>query len=79
VVCDESNNDTRDVKQAVKLDVIVRVSKKSPRHVISLPPRKPKQQEQMTAENRSSLWYKSIDGAESLWGKLFGKQTEKKG
>lgn len=75
VICDETNNDTRDVKQSVKLDVIVRISKSSPQHIISLPSGKPKQQLQMTAEKRNSLWHKSIDGAESLWGKLFGKRA----
>jgi len=75
VICDETNNDTRDVKQPVKLDVIVRISKSSRQHIISLPSRKPNQQEQTTAGKRSSLWYKSIDGAELLWDKLFGKRS----
>lgn len=79
VICDETNNDTRDVKQPVKLVVIVRISKSSPKHIISLPSRKPNQQDQMTPEKRSSLWHKTIDGAESLWNKLFGKRAEKKG
>ncbi|MBL6986158.1 MAG: hypothetical protein ISR72_03765 [Methylobacter sp.] len=77
VICDESNNDTRDVKQPVRLNVIVRISKSSPQHMISLPLRKPDPQ-QMTVEKRSTLWHKSIDGAELLWGKLFDKRAEKK-
>ncbi|TAN70802.1 MAG: hypothetical protein EPN17_03975 [Methylobacter sp.] len=79
VICDESNNDTRNVKQPVRLDVIVRISKSSPQHIISLPSRKPNQQDQITPEKRSSLWDKSIDGAESLWNTVFGKSVEKKG
>ncbi|MCK9636600.1 hypothetical protein V3O24_17655 [Methylobacter sp. Wu8] len=78
VICDETNNDTRDVKQPVKLDVIVRISKSSPKHIISLPSGKPNQQDQMALKKRSSLWYKSIDSGESLWNKLFGKPAEKK-
>jgi len=75
VICDETNNDTRNVKQPVKLDVIIKISKSSPRHIISLPPRKPNQQGQTTVEKRNSLWHKSIDGAEVLWDKLFGKRA----
>ncbi len=75
VICDETNNDTRDVKQPVKLDVFVRISKSSPQHIISLPARKSNQQDQTTVEKRSSLWHKLIDDAESLWDKLFGKRA----
>lgn len=73
VICDESNNNTRDIKQPVKLDVIVRISKSSPQHIISLPARKTDQRDRITAGKRSSLWQKSTVGAEVLWGKLFGK------
>jgi hypothetical protein len=73
VICDESNNDTRDRKQPVKLDVIVRISKSSPPHIISLPAKTANQQDRMTAGKGSSLWQKSTVGAEILWGKLFGK------
>jgi phage tail sheath protein FI len=74
VICDESNNDTRDVKQPVKLEVIVRVSKSSPQHTISFPS-KTNQQDQKTANRHNSLWDKSKGGAESLWDKLFGKRS----
>jgi len=73
VICDESNNDTRDIKQPVKLDVIVRISKSSPQHIISLPAKTTNQQNRSTAGKQSSLWQKSTVGAEILWNKLFGK------
>lgn len=75
VVCDESNNNTRDVKQAVKLDVIVQVSKSTPRYIIALPSQKSDQRNAKTANGRSSLWNQSKIGADSLWAKLFRKRS----
>ncbi|MGZ5052665.1 MAG: hypothetical protein ACXWF8_14580 [Methylobacter sp.] len=75
VVCDETNNNTRDVKQPVKLDVIVKVSKSTPRYIIALPSQKSDQRNAKTVNGQGSLWNKSKVGADSLWARLFGKRS----
>ena len=73
VVCDESNN-TGAVKQPVKMDVFVKITSKSPQHIISLPLLKP--QQAATAKSSSLLneLNEVADGAASLWGRLRRKK-----
>lgn len=74
VICDESNNNTHNVKQPVKLDVFIKITKSSPQHIISLPVSNTAPPQQMKAPKSGSLWDSSIDTADSLWNKLFGKR-----
>lgn len=73
VICDETNNVTRDIKQPVKLEVFVKITKHSPQHIISLPLKKQNQPHQMTAQKNSSFWSELIDRADWLWNKLIRK------
>ena len=74
VICDESNNNTRNVKQPVKLDVFVKITKSSSQYIISLPVSNTVQPQQTKAPKSSSLLDSSIDSADLLWNKLFGKR-----
>ncbi|MFU8788545.1 MAG: hypothetical protein ACNA7G_05910 [Methylobacter sp.] len=81
VVCDESNNTSRDIKQPMRLDVLIEISKNSPRHIISLPPSKTDKPQQTTGQKGNSLWNELndiSDGAVTLWDKLTGKKKAKK-
>ncbi len=72
VICDDSNNVTHDIKQPLMLDVFIEVSKRSPRHVISLPLKKQNQSQQS-----NSVWNELNDISDVvvlLWGKLTGKK-----
>jgi hypothetical protein len=74
VICDETNNVTLDIKQPVKLDVFVKITKHSPQQIISLPLKKPDQPHQTAAPKSNSLLGAVIDKADLLWDKLTGKQ-----
>ncbi|MDO9138791.1 MAG: hypothetical protein Q7U38_00490 [Methylobacter sp.] len=77
VVCDESNNVSRDIKQPLRLDVLLEVTKKSPRHIISFPLKQESQPQQKAGQKSNSLWNELndiSDGAVSLWDKLTGKK-----
>lgn len=77
IICDDSNNVTHDIKQPLMLDVFVEISKRSPRHVISLPLKKQNQSQQSTAPQSNSVWNELNDISDVvvlLWGKLTGKK-----
>ncbi len=77
IICDDSNNVTHDIKQPLMLDVFIEVSKRSPRHVISLPLKKQNQSQQSTAPQSNSVWNELNDISDVvvlLWGKLTGKK-----
>jgi hypothetical protein len=78
VVCDESNNTARDIKQPTRLDVFVKITKQSRTHIISLPLKKQKQPQQMEVQQNNSFWDGFWDDLNDLANLLWDKITRNK-
>ncbi len=75
VICDETNNVSRDIKQPVRLDVFVNITKHSrPHHIISLPLKKQNQPQRREVQKTNSFWNELKELVDMLWGKLTGKK-----
>lgn len=74
IVCDESNNNTRDATQPVKLDVIVKITNASPEHIISFPSGQATQQSGAAGPKGNKTLDKLSGKADTLWDKLFKRK-----
>ena len=74
MICDDSNNTARDLKQPIRLDVFVKITKQSRPHIVSLPLKKQNQPKPMDVPQNNGFldefWDELNDLAEWLWNKI---------